>query len=102
MDSLSKILVPKVCVLLVHGRTRFTISQCAVSSSSPPYIGLCCTWLLKNLHNPYPSPEIRKKMSMESNSSPRHVESWFIDARKRIGWNDIRKKYFAKRADMIK
>lgn len=30
------------------------------------------------------------------------IDAWFIDVRKRIGWNRIRRAYFETRADMVK
>ncbi|GLB35909.1 putative homeobox KN domain containing protein [Lyophyllum shimeji] len=72
------------------------------TSSYPPYIEPAYRWLLKNLHNPYPSKETRVSIALESGSDTKSVDSWFIDTRKRIGWNTIRKRHFSnKRADIV-
>ncbi|KAJ3567987.1 hypothetical protein NP233_g6005 [Leucocoprinus birnbaumii] len=64
-------------------------------NSAAPYIKHSYAWLMKHLHNPYPSKETREIIAQESGCDPRHVENWFIDVRKRIGWGAIRKQYFA-------
>lgn len=58
-------------------------------------------WLLTNLHMPYPSQEIRQSISSQTSFSRKDIDCWFIDARKRIGWNTLRKRSFNnKRADI--
>lgn len=58
-------------------------------------------WLVKNLHNPYPSKETRKTLSTQTNTPQKAIDSWFTDIRKRIGWNSLRKKHFSTRKAMI-
>lgn len=57
---------------------------------------------MENLHNPYPSREKRLEISTATSSSLKDVDAWFTDARKRIGWNQLRREHFPKRADLIK
>ncbi len=74
----------------------------ADSQKNTAYIRLASSWLLKNLHNPYPSRDIRLEISTSTNSSMKDVDLWFTAARKRIGWNQLRKVHFPKRGDLIK
>ncbi|RXW24043.1 hypothetical protein EST38_g1851 [Candolleomyces aberdarensis] len=70
----------------------------------PPqsYIQLAYEWLSVNLHNPYPSAEVRYRIATDSNSLRKDIDAWFIDARRRVGWNSLRKKHFNnKRADIV-
>nr|AAZ20172.1 homeodomain mating-type protein [Coprinellus disseminatus] len=72
------------------------------SPSLAPYIGLASQWLAGNIYNPYPSPATRDGIAKKSNSSRRDVDNWFLDVRKKIGWNELRKSQFSnKRADIV-
>ncbi|KAF5385402.1 hypothetical protein D9615_001304 [Tricholomella constricta] len=71
-------------------------------SSHPSYIEPAYQWLLNNLHNPYPSRAIRIDIAREVGSDAKCIDSWFIDVRKRIGWNALRRQYFSnKRVDIV-
>ncbi|KAG6874671.1 hypothetical protein C0992_007044, partial [Termitomyces sp. T32_za158] len=71
--------------------------------SIPPYTKPSYDWLLSNLHNPYPSRDTRDAISRTSAAARKDVDSWFTDARRRIGWNDARRSYFSnKRAEMVR
>lgn len=65
------------------------------------YIPLAYKWLLDNLHNPYPTKETRSEIAASTDSDSKDVDAWFVDARKRIGWNQLRKEHFPKRRDLI-
>jgi C-terminal domain of homeodomain 1/Homeobox KN domain len=67
----------------------------------PPYIRPAYTWLLSNLHNPYPSKETKTTIAEESGSSPKDVDNWFINVRRRIGWNKLRSKHFENKRSLI-
>lgn len=68
----------------------------------PPYIKPSYNWLLANLHNPYPSSKVREVISCETHCPRKDIDGWFIDARKRIGWNLLRKTHFSnKRTDIV-
>ena len=67
----------------------------------PPYIQPAYVWLLKNLHNPYPSKQTRAMLSSQTSTPQKDVDSWFTDVRKRIGWNALRNEHFSTRKDMI-
>ncbi|KAG5638549.1 hypothetical protein DXG03_004102 [Asterophora parasitica] len=45
---------------------------------------------------------MRATLARKAGSDSKTIDSWFIDARKRIGWNSLRKKQFAnKRLDIV-
>lgn len=59
-------------------------------------------WLLDNLHNPYPTAEVKARIAAASSSQISSVNSWFINARRRIGWTTLCREHFSNcRADMI-
>ena len=72
-----------------------------VSPTLPPYIRPAYTWLLSNLHNPYPSKETKATIAEESGSSPKDIGNWFINVRRRIGWNKLRSKRFENKRSLI-
>jgi hypothetical protein len=53
------------------------------------YIPVAYSWLLSNLHNPYPSAALRDEWTLSTNSKRKHIDSWFIDVRRRIGWTNL-------------
>lgn len=68
----------------------------------PKYIEPSYKWLLQNIHNPYPPTHIRNAIAKATGSPRKDIDGWFIDARKRIGWNALRKEHFSnKRADIV-
>lgn len=68
----------------------------------PAYIAPAYSWLLQNLHNPYPSKEVRNVISSQTGSPRTAIDTWFIDVRKRIGWNALRRKQFSnKRIEIV-
>ena len=67
----------------------------------PTYIRPAYTWLLNNLHNPYPSKETKATIAEESGSSLKDIDNWFINVRRRIGWNKLRSKHFENKRSLI-
>jgi hypothetical protein len=67
----------------------------------PTYIQPAHAWLLNNLHNPYPSKQMRTTFLKQTGTSLKDIDAWFTDVRKRIGWNSLRKKHFTTRKEMI-
>ncbi|KAL1718448.1 hypothetical protein EV715DRAFT_252729 [Schizophyllum commune] len=65
-------------------------------ATTPAYLEPCYTWLLNNLHNPYPSHEERLRFSVDTGSSMKDIAAWFISARQRIGWSELRAKQFGR------
>nr|AAS46746.1 HD1 homeodomain mating-type protein [Pleurotus djamor] len=68
----------------------------------PPYIPPAYSWLLRNIHNPYPSKGHKLSISRETTTSLASIDTWFLNIRRRIGWTSISKTYFAgSRADTV-
>jgi hypothetical protein len=67
----------------------------------PPYIPLAYAWLLDNLHCPYPTTSMRDSLAEKSGSHRKAIDGWFIDVRKRIGWNALRRTRFCGKKDEI-
>ncbi|KII94098.1 hypothetical protein PLICRDRAFT_132520 [Plicaturopsis crispa FD-325 SS-3] len=71
-------------------------------SPCPPYIASAYKWLVKNLHNPYPTTELKEKIARSSGSSLKTINAWFTSVRRRIGWTKILRKHFNNcRHDML-
>ncbi|RXW12009.1 hypothetical protein EST38_g13846 [Candolleomyces aberdarensis] len=71
-------------------------------TAHPPYLEQASRWLYDNLHNPYPSAETRRRLARESFSPEKDISAWFVEARKRIGWNNLRKQEFSnKRSEIV-
>lgn len=66
-------------------------------SRLPSYIQSAYAWLLDNLHNPYPSRQIKESIAQTSGSSVKHIDGWFTDIRKRMGWSKMKRVYFQNR-----
>lgn len=81
----------------------FTYNVLLEDGEGPPasFIKPCQEWLLANLHNPYPSRPLKEKISCETSSSSRDIDHWFMDARKRIGWNAFRRERFSNQRSAI-
>ena len=72
------------------------------AASRSPYIQPAYEWLLRNLHDPYPSGRIRNGLADQSGCHRKDIDGWFTDARKRMGWNALRKSRFSnKRNDIV-
>ncbi|THV07549.1 hypothetical protein K435DRAFT_260958 [Dendrothele bispora CBS 962.96] len=67
-------------------------------NSPTRYIKPAHDWLLDNLHNPYPTVSLRETLSADVGWSRKSLDNWFIDARKYIGWNALRKKFKTRKA----
>ena len=71
-------------------------------SSSSPFLATVHQWLLDNLHNPYPTAEVKAQMAATSSCQVSSINSWFINVRRRIGWTTLCRERFSNcRADMI-
>ena len=77
------------------------IKAADASTTLPRYIRPAYTWLLRNLHNPYPSKERKATIAEESGSSTKDIDNWFINVRRRIGWNKLRLKHFENKRSLI-
>ena len=71
-------------------------------TSSPPFLASAYRWLLDNLHNPYPTAEVKAQIAAASSCQVSSVNSWFVNARRRIGWATLCRERFSNcRADML-
>lgn len=88
--------------LAVADTDTSTLHNAGEQPSIPAYIEPAYDWLLKNLHNPYPSPRKREEFALSAGSTRKDINSWFVDVRKRMGWNALRKRHFAnKRVEIV-
>jgi len=90
-----------LCIFPSNPRLSSSTYCLDVKSNSPLYIKPSYEWLLSNLHNPYPSKSVKQAISRKSNCSLRDIDAWFKEARKRIGWNSLRKTRFNNKQDDI-
>nr|AAZ20166.1 homeodomain mating-type protein [Coprinellus disseminatus] len=79
---------------LLEGAAVASSPEATANTALPPYLKVASEWLATNLHNPYPSREVRTSMATRTNSSKKGIDNWFLDARKRIGWNELRRNHF--------
>ena len=80
---------------------KLFIPTVSPATTLPPYIEPAHNWLLKNLHNPYPSKKAKSSIALETGASLKDLDSWFISVRKRIGWNKLRLKHYANKRSKI-
>lgn len=64
------------------------------SSPFRPIVEPAYRWLLDNLHDPYPSREVKDGLVQSTGVSIHNVNAWFASARRRMGWTHICKAYF--------
>ncbi|KAL1740593.1 mating-type protein A-alpha Z4 [Schizophyllum fasciatum] len=84
------------CPIVTHGSRS--------SSPLPPYIEPCYKWLVNHLENPYPTKSTKEQLLQQTRLSMRseaadsitlaEIEEWFLAARARIGWGDVRRRIF--------
>jgi len=87
---------------ILRSHDQHTADNPSRSVSSRRDVSLAAHWLSQNYHNPYPSNAVRDRISQQANWGRKDVDAWFTDARKRMGWNDIRKRFFGnKRAEVV-
>ncbi|KDR85450.1 hypothetical protein GALMADRAFT_234328 [Galerina marginata CBS 339.88] len=98
VTDVSRILEKKLAISDIPNRE--TLKPTDVSSY-PAYIKPSYDWLLSNLHNPYPPKETKKNISRQTNCPVKDIDAWFIDARKRMGWNNLRRTVFGNKQERI-
>lgn len=70
--------------------------------SLSPFIATAYSWLLDNVHNPYPSAQLKASIAETFGCSQKSVDTWFISARRRIGWTSLCREQFRNcRADAL-
>ncbi|PPQ71473.1 hypothetical protein CVT26_011252 [Gymnopilus dilepis] len=97
VEDISRILNGKMDGLSIGDQHH----KSSMEEDVPSYIKLSYEWLLSNLHNPYPSKDTKKQIARKSKCSVRDIDAWFIDARKRIGWNTLRRRKFSNKQENI-
>lgn len=58
-------------------------------------------WFLVNMHNPYPSKNIRTAFSRSAGCTRQQVDKWFSDVRKESGWNRLWKTHFSNKKSAL-
>jgi hypothetical protein len=79
-----------------QGPSSHSFENMTTPTPLPAYIAPAYRWLLKNIHNPYPTDEIKEAIATKTGSSRETVGDWFIRARKKMGWNALCRKHHAK------
>ena len=81
---------------------RFLLFSDLPSSTTPKVLGqqklldsYAYSWLMQNIHNPYPNSAQTRIISDISDSSAAQVELWFQEARDSIGWSKLSHDFFA-------
>ncbi|ETW87030.1 HD1 homeodomain transcription factor mating type protein [Heterobasidion irregulare TC 32-1] len=60
------------------------------------------SWLLANLHYPYPSASMKKELAASCGTTVEYIASLFNDTRERIGWTTLaRHRFESKRSSII-
>nr|AGS09332.1 a1 homeodomain mating type protein [Heterobasidion parviporum] len=52
-------------------------------------------WLLDNLHNPYPSPDVKSQLGQAHGLSSKAIGAWFKQVRQKIGWSTLSGEVFS-------
>lgn len=87
---------------LLHPPICSTIPPLRAASSHPAFLDSAHRWLLENLHNPYPTTEVKARIAVASSCQISSINSWFSNARRRIGWTTLCRERFSNcRVDMI-
>ncbi|KAF9245780.1 hypothetical protein BU15DRAFT_85472 [Melanogaster broomeanus] len=69
---------------------------------STPFIASAYSWLLDNLHNPYPSPAVKSSLAAAHGAPISSVNGWFVNVRRRMGWTALCREHFQNcRADAV-
>lgn len=80
------------------GLCRTSVSRASSDQSADerciPFIATTSKWLLEHIHNPYPSPQFKASVAEACGCSQNSVNSWFIGARRRIGWTTLCREQF--------
>ncbi|KAL1669138.1 hypothetical protein GGF50DRAFT_45088 [Schizophyllum commune] len=64
--------------------------------AAPERLEPCYNWLASHLHNPYPTREEREALARECDRTMPAITAWFVAARQRIGWSQLRATRFGR------
>ncbi|KIL71685.1 hypothetical protein M378DRAFT_19973 [Amanita muscaria Koide BX008] len=70
-------------------------------TSSASYFESSYRWLLQNLHDPYPSKKTKESIVRQTGCPAKDIDSWFVEVRRRIGWNALRRSRFNNKRQSI-
>ncbi|KAL5519306.1 hypothetical protein ACEPAH_989 [Sanghuangporus vaninii] len=56
--------------------------------------GVHCEWLIEHLHNPFPPAPKKKELAKSLSMTPKSLDDWFSNARRKIGWIAFSKRHF--------
>ena len=59
-----------------------------------PYVPAALSWLLENLHDPYPPTSLKRVWARDAGLTLRSMDDWFKSIRKQIGWVSFTKAHF--------
>lgn len=97
MDKLSLSPTPQPPSPSLDPQTR-TVSPIHNSS----FTSAAYSWLLENIASPYPSSTVKASLSERYNCTLSSVNTWFVNARRRMGWTVLCRDYFNNcRADTL-
>nr|AGS09244.1 a1 homeodomain mating type protein [Heterobasidion annosum] len=66
-----------------------------LATPHPPSCASAYEWLLDNLHNPYPSPDVKSQLSQAHGLSSKAIGTWFKQVRQEIGWSTLSGEIFS-------
>lgn len=79
-----------------HSRKKSKSSKSLMNSSKrsnlpKEVINVLNDWLLKNLHNPYPTPQVKRELLEKTGLNHVQLSNWFINVRRRKIFNEYYK-----------
>nr|AGS09202.1 a1 homeodomain mating type protein [Heterobasidion occidentale] len=87
---------PPIRVIPDHQhRSKKTPLFSNVKASHPPSFTSAYSWLLDNLHNPYPSPDVKSQLAQAHGLSSKGIGAWFKQVRQEIGWSTLSGEIFS-------
>ncbi|KAL1718446.1 hypothetical protein EV715DRAFT_264017 [Schizophyllum commune] len=99
--DLPKIYVPRHVVKPKPSQPESAPASRSPRTCPPKRIDACYKWLVNHLHNPYPTREEREDLARQSGSDVKSITAWFVTARQRIGWSNLRATRFQRSQVLI-
>lgn len=95
-DKTSSQLGDAIMLMDVSGEdTSGYTAESEFSAMPPACIIPAYTWLLRNLHNPYPSRAVRKTLAHQAGVTAFEIKEWFREVRRHVGWIDLCRNRFS-------
>nr|AGS09274.1 a1 homeodomain mating type protein [Heterobasidion annosum] len=87
---------PSISVVSDHQyHPKQTQSLTDLATPHPPSYASAYDWLLDNLHNPYPPPDVKSQLAQAHGLSPKAIGTWFKQVRQEIGWSTLSGEIFS-------